>query len=132
MPDLVGYISNNINLEGTIQSRGPAGKDGTDGVNGADGVGVPSGGTTGQVLAKKSNTDYDTEWVDEGATNSVITVIKSILQKAVFTEDVSSLFSQLDSLINGGSESNITQNGTVLTIISGVTVSQSGTVLTLS
>ena len=23
---------------------------------------VPSGGTTGQVLVKKSNSDYDTEW----------------------------------------------------------------------
>ena len=27
----------------------------------------PTGGTTGQVLAKKSNDDYDTEWVDQGA-----------------------------------------------------------------
>lgn len=27
--------------------------------------GVPTGGTTGQVLAKKSNTDYDTQWVDQ-------------------------------------------------------------------
>lgn len=26
----------------------------------------PAGGTTGQVLAKKSNDDYDTEWVDQG------------------------------------------------------------------
>jgi hypothetical protein len=26
--------------------------------------GVPSGGTTGQVLTKNSNTSYDTEWVD--------------------------------------------------------------------
>lgn len=32
------------------------------------GQGVPSGGTTGQVLKKKSNTDYDTEW---GAASSV-------------------------------------------------------------
>ena len=29
---------------------------------GADGRGVPTGGTTGQVLGKKSGTDYDTEW----------------------------------------------------------------------
>ena len=28
------------------------------------GQGVPSGGTTGQILTKKSNTDYDTEWSD--------------------------------------------------------------------
>jgi hypothetical protein len=27
------------------------------------GNGVPEGGTTGQVLAKASNTDYDTEWI---------------------------------------------------------------------
>lgn len=30
----------------------------------AGGVGVPSGGTTGQVLKKSSNTDYATEWAD--------------------------------------------------------------------
>jgi hypothetical protein len=35
-------------------------QDGTDGVNGQ---GVPIGGTTGQVLVKKSDTDYDVEWV---------------------------------------------------------------------
>lgn len=28
------------------------------------GQGVPTGGTTGQVLTKKSDTDYDTEWSD--------------------------------------------------------------------
>ena len=38
--------------------------DGINGQNGADGVGVPSGGTEGQVLAKASGTDYDTEWVN--------------------------------------------------------------------
>ena len=32
------------------------------GTQGNPGQGVPSGGTTGQVLAKHSNTDYDTEW----------------------------------------------------------------------
>jgi hypothetical protein len=43
-----------INIEITETSRGPAG------------VGVPDGGTTGQVLAKASGTDYDTEWVSPG------------------------------------------------------------------
>jgi hypothetical protein len=33
---------------------------------GEQGVGVPDGGTTGQVLAKASNTNYDTEWVTGG------------------------------------------------------------------
>lgn len=32
---------------------------------GVDGEGVAPGGTTGQVLAKKSDTDYDTEWVNQ-------------------------------------------------------------------
>jgi hypothetical protein len=48
-------------------ARGPAGADGSDGAQGPQGdpgQGVPIGGATGQVLAKNSGTDYDTEWVD--------------------------------------------------------------------
>ena len=37
----------------------------TVGPKGADGVGVPVGGTTGQVLKKTSATDYATEWADD-------------------------------------------------------------------
>ena len=36
------------------------------GEKGDPGEGFPEGGTTGQVLAKKSDADYDTEWVDSG------------------------------------------------------------------
>lgn len=39
----------------------------TKGEPGGDGVGVPSGGSTGQVLSKKSGTDYDTQWVNPPA-----------------------------------------------------------------
>ncbi len=35
---------------------------GAKGDKGAPGQGIPSGGTTGQTLVKKSETDYDTEW----------------------------------------------------------------------
>ncbi len=45
--------------------QGPAGATGPAGADGADGVGVITGGTTGQVLAKASSTDYDTEWVTQ-------------------------------------------------------------------
>lgn len=38
--------------------------EGDPGDPGAPGVGVPAGGTTGQVLAKASNADYDTVFVD--------------------------------------------------------------------
>ena len=50
---------------GPTGATGPAGPAGPAGADGADGVGVEAGGTTGQVLAKASNTDYDTEWVDQ-------------------------------------------------------------------
>lgn len=51
------------NLQGP---QGPAGTDGDDGATGPQGPageGVPLGGTTDQVLAKASGTDYDTSWV---------------------------------------------------------------------
>jgi len=50
---------------GATGPQGPTGPAGADGADGADGAGVEAGGTTGQVLAKASNTDYDTEWVDQ-------------------------------------------------------------------
>lgn len=51
--------------DGTNGTNGADGADGVDGADGADGVGVPAGGTTGQVLKKTSNTDFDTEWANE-------------------------------------------------------------------
>jgi hypothetical protein len=47
---------------GTVGPQGPAGTPGAPGAPGAAGVGVPVGGTTNQLLAKVSGTDYDTEW----------------------------------------------------------------------
>ncbi len=41
----------------------PTGPQGVQGVAGNDGAGIPTGGTTGQVLAKVDNQDYNTEWV---------------------------------------------------------------------
>jgi|DEB0MinimDraft_6_1074348.scaffolds.fasta_scaffold48142_1 hypothetical protein len=48
---------------GADGADGTNGTNGADGADGADGVGVGAGGTTGQVLAKASGTDYDTAWV---------------------------------------------------------------------
>lgn len=50
----------------TLIAAGGAGG-GTPGPPGADGVGVPTGGTAGQVLTKSSATDYDTGWTDPAA-----------------------------------------------------------------
>lgn len=48
-------------------ATGSTGLTGATGPTGPSGIGVPSGGTTSQVLAKASNTDYDTQWVDPTA-----------------------------------------------------------------
>lgn len=45
--------------------KGDTGAQGAAGTNGTNGVGVPTGGSVGQVLAKASGTDYDTEWVNQ-------------------------------------------------------------------
>ena len=49
--------------QGPTGATGAVGPAGADGADGADGIGVDAGGTTGQVLAKASGTDYDTGWV---------------------------------------------------------------------
>jgi len=45
---------------------GAAGPTGSQGPAGPAGPGVVTGGFTGQVLAKKTNADYDTEWITGG------------------------------------------------------------------
>jgi hypothetical protein len=49
--------------KGDRGERGPQGQ----GWRGIPGVGVPEGGTTGQILAKSSNNDHETEWVTGGS-----------------------------------------------------------------
>lgn len=48
--------------KGDTGASGSAGAKGDKGDTGAAGVGVPAGGTTGQVLSKSSGTDYATAW----------------------------------------------------------------------
>lgn len=60
-------------------------------VKGADGLGVPTGGATGQILAKKSGTANDTQWIDAptggGAAGAVlITSNQSIAGLKKFTD----------------------------------------------
>lgn len=49
---------------GATGAAGATGATGATGSTGATGPGVASGGTTNQILRKKSSTNYDTEWVD--------------------------------------------------------------------
>jgi hypothetical protein len=48
---------------GTPGPQGIQGEPGQNGTNGTNGVGVPVGGSAGQVLAKIDGTNYNTEWV---------------------------------------------------------------------
>ena len=43
--------------------QGLQGVAGTNGTNGTNGVGVPSGGSTNQVLAKIDGANYNTQWI---------------------------------------------------------------------
>lgn len=55
---------------------------------GADGAGVASGGTTGQVLVKNSNTDYDTSWSTmtiPTVNNATLTIQKNGTNVQTFT-----------------------------------------------
>lgn len=50
--------------KGDKGDKGDQGDTGPAGSDGAPGVGVPAGGTTGQVLAKIDASDYNAQWVD--------------------------------------------------------------------
>ena len=51
-------------LEALRGPQGPQGPAGPQGEAGSNGVGVPVGGSTGQVLTKVSAADYDVNWTD--------------------------------------------------------------------
>jgi hypothetical protein len=107
--------------EGPEGPQGPAGADGVDGETGDTGVvisesepestdvlwldsdavaevPVPTGGTTGQVLAKSSSTDYDTEWSTLNTAD-----ISDITASAAALNSTSSATSGLTALSNGTS-----------------------------
>lgn len=72
--DTEGWV-NNGQLQGPQGEQGEQGIQGPAGIEGPQGPageGVPAGGTAGQVLTKKSDADYDTEWVEapEGGVTS--------------------------------------------------------------
>ena len=72
--DITG-VTETTGETGPQGEQGATGQQGPQGETGAAGVGVPSGGTTGQVLKKSSNTNYDTEWADESGGGGGDTVI---------------------------------------------------------
>jgi hypothetical protein len=71
-----GYSpSASVSKSGSVATITITDKDGTTTASVSDGSGVPSGGTTGQVLTKDSGTDYDVSWEDpSGGTITDVTV----------------------------------------------------------
>lgn len=68
---------------------------------------VPGGGTTGQVLAKKSDTDNDIEWVDQTDGSSAVIISSNdndatIIEKLLSAEENGKLVKPLFYESNGG------------------------------
>ena len=55
-------VKGDTGATGPTGSTGATGATGAKGDTGSAGPGVPTGGTTGQLLSKKTGTNYDTEW----------------------------------------------------------------------
>ena len=96
----------NLLLNFTIPrgNTGPTGKQGPAGVSGPAGPGVAHGGTTGQVLAKKSNTNYDTEWIDNSGGS---TVSVNVVETTTGDPGTNA------SVTNSGDETNVLLNFTI-------------------
>lgn len=63
-PASITYVDQKVlELQSQIAAI-PAGPQGPAGPTGATGEGIPVGGVTGQILAKTSSANYDTQWVD--------------------------------------------------------------------
>ena len=90
---------------GKTGPQGPAGKQGPAGGTGPAGPGVTTGGTTGQVLAKKSNANYDTEWIDNSGGGSTVSVNVG--------ETTTGESGTNASVTNSGDETNVVLNFTI-------------------
>lgn len=68
-----------------VGKQGPVGPSGPTGPQGSVGLGVPVGGATGQVLAKNSVDDYDTEWITVSGSGAEADDASLIIAAQVFS-----------------------------------------------
>lgn len=76
---------------------------------------VPPSGTTGQVLAKKSDTDYDTEWTDQASGGGDVTDVQ-VNGVSVLSQGVANIPKATDSVLGVAKFSSglfASSNGTV-------------------
>lgn len=86
-------------IQGVQGPQGPTGEPGEKGDKGEAGPGVPTGGTTGQKLVKKSDTSYDTEWIDDFEVEDSLEIDSTTNAPSV--NAVKNAFSNPNLLING-------------------------------
>ena len=90
---------------------------GPQGPKGDPGYGVPPGGTTGQVLAKASNDDYDVEWTSSSGTNTTYTLGSSPgVTNAAKIDLIGSDATTSSVTLQGGTNVTITETGSTITI----------------
>jgi hypothetical protein len=119
--------------EGTLDQwlaslKGEPGEDGAPGTDGAPGVGVPVGGTTGQVLAKSSNSDYATTWVNQsggGASVGSLNTTATTAQETNASESMGNNIT-LHKISKTGNLGDLT-NVTISSVSSGQVLSYNGT-----
>jgi hypothetical protein len=118
--DEADHLPKRKNAAGAVASLG--GADGADGSDGADGVGVPAGGSTGEVLAKASGADHDTEWVPPGAGaafstyDALIAAMSGLVHRWTFEEASGNFADAVGSLT-------LTKSGTFTYAVAGGPVS---------
>lgn len=81
--------------QGPAGPKGDAGDTGPQGPKGDTGAGVAPGGTTGQMLVKASDTDYDTQWANPGVSSETIHAVEAMTQAqydALATKDAATLY----------------------------------------
>lgn len=97
---------------GAVGATGATGSPGSNGTNGTNGQGVPTGGTTGQQLAKINGTDYNTQWVNPVDISGKQDTLVS--GTSIKTVNSTSLLGSGDIVIGGAVDSVNTQTGAVV------------------
>lgn len=106
-PQGIAGVAGPTGPAGPAGETGPAGPAGSNGTNGTNGVGVPTGGTTGQVLAKSSDADYATQWVNQSGGSSGPAVIAEKSSQQTFSANAYSLITyQTTTHQSGGTFAN--------------------------
>ncbi len=67
-----------------------------------EGVGIPAGGTAGQVLTKQSNEDYDAEWEDGGGGGGNVVVVNFTYSAQPYSLTADKTYQEVKAVIDAG------------------------------